>query len=858
MWWAFPVALAVPPDKQVANLEVGQAQIERFAVSSDGRFVVGRDARTNGENAWILDIDSWAYATAEPCQVAAAAVRPADPDIPEVWLACSDGTLKALLWADGALQTGYDAEGVPVSIPLDSGLAGLWYAPAPLDLLVGLSFVGDAGVLHSYSPADGLVDQAAGFPVQLPIAEGYSSLLEGNLVETAFGSQLVLAHGSDRVTVVTLASGALSQDVGFFAIEPVDVTPNLSGGLLAVDADGQLAQYFPSNSQWTYLTALDVTDIQPQAIVVNPTVGDEWFVVFGDQVKVWEMLNGAFPSPEPYWVSGDLLNIVHDGVAFDNYVFGGGEGGGLRVITARPWIDPATLEVAPTLAADGDEVVVSWSVDEAASWSLYLGGDRRGLGGRRLASGEAEAGASTAVPVQVAGNDWVEGDNALYVVATDGTGLTGHGRVDVVVDNPPTTPVLGPAGLGFADRRLFVRFDGIPDADLARYDVYVSTTPFRAEDWPSGGPSERIRGVQYPVAVTAEPGAAVDHELFPLNNDVAYWVAVRAVDEGGKESGMSAVRTETPRPGEGAADLAGEAGGAPCQTGGGASRAGWGLVALALAGSRRARPGRRASALAVGLLASAAARAEEPTREPFWKMHDLGPQRADVEIRYGTARWDDPALQAVYDQKGGPGVGQLVVEAGPQFGRVVEVDFSAGFAQERGQSVSLDTATGAYVDTAEYAMITAYPLALDGTFRLQILDEQIVVPHIRAGVDWVFWHEAEQLGAPINPVFSLPDPSDAAATGTGTGTDSASTVKTKVSGSKLGAHWGVGGGLLLDVLAPRRASLLEAQTGVNDTYLVFDWRKQTIDDRSAWWKSGTGQGLTFTGTVFTIGVKLDY
>ena len=36
--------------------------------------------------------------------------------------------------------------------------------------------------------------------------------------------------------------------------------------------------------------------------------------------------------------------------------------------------------------------------------------------------------------------------------------------------------------------------------------------------------------------------------------------------------------------------------------------------------------------------------------------------------------------------------------------------------------------------------------------------------------------------------------------------------------------------MLLDIFARDRASLLEARTGINDTWITFEWRRQSIDD----------------------------
>ena len=87
--------------------------------------------------------------------------------------------------------------------------------------------------------------------------------------------------------------------------------------------------------------------------------------------------------------------------------------------------------------------------------------------------------------------------------------------------------------------------------------------------------------------------------------------------------------------------------------------------------------------------------------------------------------------------------------------------------------------------------------------------------------------------------------------------------KTSVDGVKFGWHFGVGGNFLLDFIAPERASQLEEVTGVNDTYITFEWRRQFIEPEYAGFsfdgeQDSSHRGFDFSGDVFTIGLKLDF
>ena len=59
----------------------------------------------------------------------------------------------------------------------------------------------------------------------------------------------------------------------------------------------------------------------------------------------------------------------------------------------------------------------------------------------------------------------------------------------------------------------------------------------------------------------------------------------------------------------------------------------------------------------------------------------------------------------------------------------------------------------------------------------------------------------------------------------------------------------MGVNILLDVFQPGRASRLEANSGITDSYISIEWRKQSV---------GTGSGLSFSGEAVMIGLKLDH
>jgi hypothetical protein len=56
--------------------------------------------------------------------------------------------------------------------------------------------------------------------------------------------------------------------------------------------------------------------------------------------------------------------------------------------------------------------------------------------------------------------------------------------------------------------------------------------------------------------------------------------------------------------------------------------------------------------------------------------------------------------------------------------------------------------------------------------------------------------------------------------------------------------------LLLDIFQPGRAGRLQAGTGITDTFITIEWRKQLVGEDSG--------GLTFSGDAISVGLKLDH
>jgi hypothetical protein len=812
--WLWSTAFALPPTGNPGFIPVGAGNIERMDISSDGELVAGRDRSTG--SGWVLSIDSWIPRTAAPCAVSGVALVPYDDDH-EVYFSCDDGTVHVWEYVAGALRAVVDDEGEPYvfQVTADSApLVGLWWDRDPNQpWLYALEQVDGGGVMHVLDPRDGLLDGSllATYDT-LPITpDGFREGVVSN-------GSLYIGHGGRRVTIVNLTTGGVSYSPTSTGAFPYDIDDFAAGGtkLWAVDTEqGVLFEFNPTVGTFGLPTP---GFEQPRAVVANLVAGDEWILISGDGIWIHDLENG-FLGPALY-VNEDAEIHIQDAVSSAEYTFGGGGAGNVQIITAKPWVDEVAIE--PSAGTAGDAVRLTFRVDREANWIVALNGDRTGTGAV-ITSGSTTADDQLVELDLTVGDNWLEGTNQLYVVATNDALQKGHGRADFVVDRPPGPPGLTNANLSFADRALNLSFDGIADADLERYDIWISDVPWSADDYPTGagGPPGPEGGPSTPISVTAEGGARVNVRLAPLQNGTTYHVGVRSYDAAGAESAMSRVIQGTPEPDYRASDLAGETGGGPCSTGGGPVT-GW----LALAGLAALR---RRALLGAGLLVlTGTAQADDDvpsgSRAAARDKGDLTTQKGNFELRYGGfTSLADENIKAVY---GDGGHNMLQLEFGPQLYRFVEVDVELGFYQELATTVS-----GGGAGSSVKTMLTWFPLGLSGTARLQLLDEQLVVPHARLGFDYVLFTEL---------------------------TDDGTGGKDKVAGSKLGHHYAIGGSLLLDLFAPGRASLLEAQTGINDTYLVVEWRRQNVDSRDLPWAAAEVDGFDFSGSMLTVGLKLDY
>jgi hypothetical protein len=846
-------ALAAPPDHAPTGAVFGAASagsaITRLVVSKDKLLVAGVSdsgglVSARRGQVVLVDASTWTVGEtsfgADECYALSVAVASRTAGGDWVWIGCQDGTIETWVWQDGSL-TAYKGGG---STPLVFDLAavsaggaarsviGLWPSPSG-DALYAL----DDGAeqldtyAHKLFVTDGELTEDGTYTASglFGDADPIDAVLRPGTVTDDPG-QVIVAHGGSNFAIWTLSSGFVQRSqLALLALDPTDLAPHeLSGAYVAERSNDRISRWDGTTSP-NSVVVLRATGLNAPRGIVGVTDAStgvvSHLVADGDGDGNHRMQVFADVTAEPT-SQFDLDFVTADLVAgLDGYVFAGTEGGTIRVLTRGPWVDKVTL--SETSAVAGDTIDLTFKSDTEGSYKVVQDGTYSG-GGTTLSTGDITADAEGAATFTV-DSTWTEGDHSVWVRVTDGGGDVGYARAVLTIDNPPSGVQLRNANVGFVDRGLVLSFDALTASDTTGYDVYISRDPFTDADYPDGGgPTGVVDGVTSPISVDQPTDSStVTVKISKLVNDTTYYVAVRGKDS--KRSGpMSNVVSETPRDTLSASDVTGEPGGPPAWCATGPTGLLGGIGALGAVALLRRRRGALAALVVAALTSTSAARAQDSDDDdgpPSSRPRGLSRFDRDVTSAWGNFTFDggsyaykDATIQGIYGQRGV----DFRVSAGVQLFRYAEFNVGVGLVTKKGNTVD---STGQ--SSAEYIRLQMAPFSLDGRLRVHVIDEQPVVPFGGVGVDWVFWRET---------------PLDA---------DKVPVAAGRVVGSKLGWHWDAGVNILLDTFAPNRASELEARSGINDTWLTIQYRKQIVG------KAGDA-GLDLDGWTLSGGLKIDF
>ncbi len=511
----FTLCAAAWADSMVFAQTIG-ASFTDIVVSEESDSI----AALSASQLYIISTKSWTLMALAPCGAFSASGLDYDND-GVLYVGCSDGSISSY---DGTLNTNFTA--------LDSGeIYSISVKDKELYAVAEQESGGNPRVHHvDLSTGE---ESSGSFPSTL----GYSSYQDAEIISNF----LVISHGGNNLSKMDLSSGSPTRDdEGPTSPTFSDVLSDQSasnalvaggtGGVILFQLSSNTTQFSLSGDSWGDITALAagegslwIADDQSGSVKeVSYTSGSS---APGSEILQEVTLSG---------ISDEVLEMA----VLGEYLYFITTGGSYGVITKNPWLS-ATLSASESLG-DGDSYLFTIVSNQSGNYEVRLG-DREGT---LLGSGAVTSSEELELTYTVDGN-YTEGENEVWVLVENEDGNKGHDVVSVTVDNPPSTPELSDVDLQFGDGELYLNFPGISDPDVSHYVVYLSEELFEPETYETGGPDFEAITEEERTVDAADIGSVV---LSPLENDVTYYVALRAHDLSGMESGLSNVVSATPKP----------------------------------------------------------------------------------------------------------------------------------------------------------------------------------------------------------------------------------------------------------------------------------------------------------------------
>ncbi|MBI2340871.1 MAG: hypothetical protein HYU99_11000 [Deltaproteobacteria bacterium] len=678
-------------------------------------------------------------------------------------------------------------------------------------------------------------------------------------VSAAEGSVYVLEEGGSEVGTITIDADAAGYtadpDLGAIAATPdgefIYVVDTTNDVVWVIDAssdevvDQQSGNsddpVFIDSDENSGLDDIFLVDVTSPTSVYGYVSGAEGLTILdasdpdsaADDPKIVDQDTSTTDVLDPLALSG-VPGPVAASTVDDGYVYTSNGDATVSVITENPFV---TIDEDTSISLDGTTTTFSltFQSDEAGTYRMFVNSDITESSGTELQGETDLTDADTDVTTDTIDIDdldrevFEEGTNRIFIFVEDADGNLGRDAVDIDVDRPPPATTI--TSTHFGNEKAYVTFDKLTDEDINLYHIYAE--PAESQSSPSCPGSIDFGSPEAEGELDHDAcGEDCEGKVTGLTNGVAYCVAVQAEDDGG-QLGEIATSSDVvfPERTVGAAGILGETG---CSLNAGARGQGLGfrvifilpflflllmrhrkmvsiLVLLlfpvvafatddayvqpASTTSTPPQEGVRVEQIneSAGVVATPPVETtttpemiESPSnivigKKPEWKWFSFElkgsmwfPQNDVVKDFYGTCC-------------------NLGAEA--EFGLLYKSKFNAtvavGFFHDSGQAVGVDSGDASGDKTSLWLI----PIRNSFIFRIDYKNEQVVVPYVGAGLDYVFFRES---------------------------VDSDS-----IKGLKFGFH-GMGGlAFLLDRIEDI-GDTLEAK-GIDDVYFTIEGRYSKID-----------------------------
>lgn len=203
------------------------------------------------------------------------------------------------------------------------------------------------------------------------------------------------------------------------------------------------------------------------------------------------------------------------------------------------------------------------------------------------------------------------------------------------------------------------------------------------------------------------------------------------------------------------------------------------------------------------------------------------PQSYSIELRGAAynAQDIDPYYELIYGNDKGF---LFEVELGWQILRqlgILGLDAGIGYFKQTGHGLVIpetDIDPENWEKSREEYTFRIVPTEVSMVYRLAFFKNQLFVPFAKVGVDYYYFRESRKDGEEV------------------------------LDGGKWGHHYGGGLQLLLDFFDRKHANKLDIDYGINNTYLIFEYRKATVDD------FGEKEGFDFSNSTWFGGLMFEF
>lgn len=604
---------------------------------------------------------------------------------------------------------------------------------------------------------------------------------------TPDGNFVLVANATDTTVHVLSVAGAseVDTDPATSGTNPIALTENSSlAGLTATNVTN------PSDA-YAYVSGtsgLSVIDLN----ITGTTFNQPAVIDFND--------GGSSDTDDEPLALSSTPGLLLASSSSDGYVYAALSNAAISVVTEKPFVSISATSLGSNSLTTTSTVNLTFRSDEIGSYRVLVGGDSS-ANGTELTSGTVDTADTDVTTADIAydASRFQEGTNRLFVFVTaTSDGLVGRDAIDITVDTPPTGVTI--VDTGFGDEKVFVTFTRLTANDIDHYNIYVDTD--------AANISNTALTAVGTVAQTTS-GDTLQAKVVGLVNGVTYFIGVEGVDAAGNigprtttlEDGTAAQATAEET--VGLAGVTGETGcglvdGRESMVDGGGV---WFLVfgSLVLVWTRKRR-----WILSFLLLSTI-------TYQPSTLgAAEYSPQWWSLEFKGGA--WI-PTNGTTRDF-----LGTFSPMGKVEFGFLYKSKFGAevgvGFIGAGGKAVG--TTSGAVSeDSFSFIMI---PIENSFTFRADFKEEQLLVPYVKAGPDYVFFRENRQ--------------------------------GTVTKGMKFGLHGALGLQVLLDGIEGL-STTMERSLGVNDVYFI-------VEGRYGWINNFGGRGVSLSGLTVSGGFLFEF